>query len=290
MSVGIIESRPIEIDETQPEWCRARVAYFAGAALRHKDAWQMHHDNGQFDVLLAAVGEETREIRAKPSIQHCMVEAARARVIGGLLGLSEDAIYTLEKAALLHDSFKGREVVMMLERGPSWESYDAAQAAARDSWERSGRFSTEVMDIAGSVAHESLLEMEEILAKPDEELTDFDKMCLAMHLIDDSTVEFYWATPADESGNDLDRRMTKNEHNERYTALNEEGRKYFGGRTAYEAQREIGHRVEDRLAGLIMAETGTTFNPRDLQVIMDNQIKLDITDIMLHQMTAEPAA
>jgi hypothetical protein len=271
---------PLTVEES-PEWQKARAVYFARIALRHRDAWQMHHDNGQFSEIPFHDGAEGGVIAARPAVKHCLVEAARARVLGRMLGLSEAAVGDLEKAALLHDSFKGQEVKIMKENGPNWQSYDYAQARARLSWEQTGRFSQTVMDVAGSVAHESLHDMEAILALPGE-MTEREKMQLAMHYLDDFTVEFDWARPAGEDGNDLDRRMVKNENNERYMSLNQEGRMHFNGETAYQAQRRVGHLVEDRLATLIWTANDLpegAFNPLDLPVIIDNQIKQEITQL-----------
>lgn len=283
------ESVPLPIDEAAPGYRHARMAYFVGAALRHPEVWQTHHDNGQFGEI--PVEGMPNPVTARPSVQHCMVEAARARVLGDMLGLNEASVHDLEKAALLHDSYKGQEVRIMRENGPSWESYDFAQAMARLSWEVHGRYSKEVMDIAGSVAHESLQQMEELLAIPAAELTDTQKMMLAMHYLDDYTVEFDWATPAGEDGNDLDRRMAKNENNERYRSLNETGLQYFGyeqdgvyvPETAYQAQRRIGHLVENRLAELVSEANNLpegSFSPLDMPIIIDNQIKQNLLSIM----------
>ncbi|HSX32126.1 MAG TPA: hypothetical protein VLF43_02600 [Candidatus Saccharimonadales bacterium] len=275
------EATPIPIDEVESTlaYQRARAGYFGGIALKNFGAMRTQVDNDQFGTVIAHVDGDPNNvmnIKAKPAVQHCLVQGARAEVIGNMLGLQPDEIAELQEAAVLHDSFKAHEVKIMKEKGPSWDSYDEAQAEARKSWERTGRHSTRVMDIAGSVAHESIHDMEAILAKPDEDLTAFDKARLAMHYLDDYTVEYYWAEPTDAEGNDLDRRMTKNENNERYKALNETGRQHFNGETAYQAQRRSGHQVEDRLATLITANTGVELNPLDLPVIIDNQIKQEI--------------
>lgn len=280
------ESAPIAIDEQAPGYRHARMAHFVGVALRHRDAWQQHKDNGQFDVLPAYVpGEaEPRPIRALPAVQHCLVEGARAGVLGNMLGLPEDATSDLEKAAVLHDSYKAKEVVAMLEQKPSWDSYAAAQEAAHDSWMAvPGRFTESVLQAASSVAHESIPQMEEILAKPTEELTIQDKLDLAMHYLDDYTVEFDFAKPAEKDGNDLDRRMVKNENNERYKGLNETGREHFNGETAYQAQRRVGKLVEARLADLVREAQGLsadTFKAEDLPVIIDNNIKQQLLAAM----------
>ncbi|HSX42976.1 MAG TPA: hypothetical protein VLF59_02720 [Candidatus Saccharimonadales bacterium] len=272
-------SEPIDIPEDDVAYKQARLGYFARIAWAHIDVWQQHYDNRQFDVLPAHLPgiEEPKEICALPSVRHCLVEGARAAILGTMLGLEGGQVHDLQKAAVLHDSFKGQEVVRMLEQKPSWDSYAEAQVAAHDSWLATpGRFSEDVIDIASSVAHESISDMEELLAKSDDELTDLDKAKLAMHYLDDYTVEDYWAEPAVDGQNDLDRRMTKNENNERYRALNEAGREYFDGETAYQAQRRNGHAVETRLAALIKKAQGlpeAAFEAIDLPVIIDNNIK-----------------
>ncbi len=299
-----------ELDSNHPEhgkYRAARAAYFASIALRHRDVMRIHYDdnraeaNPKFQALarrrVVSQPEDAprrpRRFEARPdgAPQHCLVEAARVRVMGGMLRLEESDIAKLEKAAMLHDSFKARETKIMRESGPTWDSYEQAQAAARKAWEDSGLFETDVMDIAGSVAHEFIDEMYAILGKPDTDLTVMDKMRLVMHYADDYTFNSRWSEPAGEDGGEIDRRCLKNEQNTRYASLNQTGLDHFGyvdrgvfiPETTYQAQRRSGHMVEERLAGLICAANGLSdgaINPLDLPVVVDNQIKYELAGNM----------
>ncbi|HUC89536.1 MAG TPA: hypothetical protein VMR45_01935 [Patescibacteria group bacterium] len=307
------ETEPVavpEMDGNHPEHGRyrmARAAYFASIALRHRDVMQVHYDdneaenNPKFQALArrrvvsqpedALPGPRRFEARPDGAPQHCLVEAARVRVMGGMLGLAEAEIAKLEQAAMLNDSFKARETKIMKENGPTWDSYEQAQAAARKAWEDSGLFEADVMDIAGSVAHESIGDMHAILGKPDTDLTPMDKMQLVMHYADDYTFNSRWAEPAGKGRGEIDRRCLKNEQNTRYASLNQTGLDHFGyvdkgvfiPETTYQAQRRSGHMVEGRLASLICAANGLpdgAINPLDLPVIVDNQIKYELAGNM----------
>jgi hypothetical protein len=71
----------------------------------------------------------------------------------------------------------------------------------------------------------------------------------------------------------LDRRIDKNESNPRYRQINEDGKLFFNGETAYQAQRRIGHMVEKRIAKLIELKSGEKIDPLKLPEIIDMEIK-----------------
>src|SRR5688572_15196998 len=184
----------VPLDEESSRYRSVRQRYFAAIMVRHPDVWRMHKTNKQFEMIEGVI--------AKKAVQHCAAQAARARVLAHMLGLNEFWTVILEKAAFLHDSFKGEEVRYMRRHGPSWDTYDAAQKLARKSWEATGLFTTEVMDVAGSVAHESLADMLRICGNADA-LTPLERCMLAMHLLDDTAVEDDWAVPVDADGKDI---------------------------------------------------------------------------------------
>lgn len=261
---------PRPINEKDVNYRTARRDFFVGIALKYPHAWDMHRDMTQLER------PRPGELNFQPAVRHCMVEAARAEVFADLLNLSRGMSAAVVEAALLHDSYKKGEVLLM-RQDPSWENYDLAQQQARQVWEGSRRFSPLVMDIAGSVAHETIGAMETILAKNDSDLSEEDVARLVMHYIDDYTFEDEWAKEAELNGlekqNDLARRMRKNETNPRYQRLNETGRVHFNGQTTYQAQLQTGKRVEARIARLIEQRRGLVIDPSDLPVVVDNIIK-----------------
>jgi hypothetical protein len=104
-----------------------------------------------------------------------------------------------------------------------------------------------------------------------------------MHYVDDYTINDRWVVPAEEGShglvNDLDRRVDKNEANPRYQKLNEEGRMVFRGETAYQAQRRVGHLVEQRLASLVKEKSGNDIRPERLPEMIDQMIRREIENI-----------
>jgi len=141
---------------------------------------------------------------------------------------------------------------------------------------REAGFDNRVIRLAGSVGTNSLKETEEILKK--EFLSQDDIAFLILHYVDDYTINSDWVKQSELSSdntliNDLDRRMYKNEVNQRYIKLNEEGREHFNGETSFEAQRRIGHLVEERLASLINKNSNQSINSKDLPQFIDTEIK-----------------
>jgi hypothetical protein len=134
--------------------------------------------------------------------------------------------------------------------------------------------------IAASLGHETVPEMRALLEKP-EPLGDEDLACLILHYIDDYTIQSDWAAPATtEDGhpvNDLDKRIDNNEANPRYAVLKQEGKADFDGQTSYEAQRQTGHDIQERLATLLSMRLVTLIRPVDLPSFIDDRIREKIT-------------
>lgn len=120
--------------------------------------------------------------------------------------------------------------------------------------------------------------------------SDAQLALLAMHYLDDITVNDQWAVPAAADGrNVIDTRTAANAANPDYQAINEAGRTelhrqaraigryyFIEGRTTYEVQRKVGHEVEYLLSMLIWQRRGVKFRPIDLPVIIDNVIREEL--------------
>lgn len=226
-------------------------AYFIKLALRFKDLIKVHAKAGQLersdmfgtDNLTNSDGIEYKKNKrwGNPT-EHYLVEAAAAEVVAKEMGLNDADTKNVITAALLHDAQKRTEVEALrgvTDAGVVEEVYDKSKQVIADSGiENSER----VTEIISSVAHTSLPKFA-ILA-PDNSITlrqNLDDVEMIMHYIDDVTRGTDLVT--------LDERMDYLDQvaSVRYP-YNEEGRAVWGGRTFFEAQREIGHLIEDRLA------------------------------------------
>lgn len=163
-------------------------------------------------------------------LEHELVEAEAADVLGEKLGLSDEERRNLRTAALLHDIFKRKEIERAREAGAS--SFDSS-AGDQANWIKSLGYSEDVVGLVQSVGHTSLEEFSR----------DFDTIPTVrkiMRYVDDITL-----------GNDivpLDKRVKYIEENPEYKDLNKRGKAIFGGRTYPEVQREMSGRIEQEFA------------------------------------------
>lgn len=214
--------------------------------------------------------------------EHCLVEAARVNIFAEKLQLAEEIKRDLILAAALHDFFKKAEKEMAVAGKLDWELYERS-GEAQTKYLVEAKVKPEIISLVNSVAHSSLVDIERLLAK--EKLTEEEIAVLVMHYVDDYTINAEWAKPAEErqpgqEKNDLDRRLDKAEENPRYDKINKAGLGRFReNETAYQAQRRIGHDTEEKLARLIEEKIGDRPNPKDLPVIIDQQIKDEIAKI-----------
>lgn len=258
-----------------------KTIHFANLGLRVRAALKMHVAQGYWE----RTPEGARDWGN--ASEHCLVAAARANVFAVFLGFKEELRRDLVMAAALHDFFKKGEKQMLQANGLSYDSYDAAQEEAARVAREAG-FSDRVVRLSGAVGHSTVHETERLLGL--KALSDEDVAYLVMHYVDDYTIGSDWAKPAQviEGAiiNDLDRRMQKNEANPRYAVLNEEGRKYFNGETAYQASRRVGNLVERRLTELLRERAVEEFSeargdvllttPKMLPEYIDGLIRLTI--------------
>lgn len=253
---------------------KQKVYYFAGLGMSTRDAFRQHIAEGLWRHINGADGDR-KTIRDWGNVsEHCLVEVARTEVLADMMGFSDSGKRDLKTAAALHDAQKKQQKAIVLESGLSFASFDLAAEEAHKTLKNAG-YSEQIVVIAGAVGHESLPNVIPLLEK--NTLTEFEKAQLVMHYVDDYTVNANWANIAEVVNgikiNELDRRMSANEANERYMKLNEEGRQHFNGETAYQAQRRVGHMVEARIAQLIHESTGQVIDPLDLPELIDHEIR-----------------
>ncbi|MBI3624043.1 hypothetical protein HY218_00235 [Candidatus Saccharibacteria bacterium] len=255
-----------EVAVPNPDFEAQKTDYFVQLGVHVQDALKLHKARGLWE----------RDAEGKRDwgnvSEHCLVEAARAREFGQLLGFEEGLIEDLITAAALHDFYKKDEKAIVTKQGLSWEAFEEASHESSEAIREAG-FSDRIAWLVGAVGHGSLLDTKEILEET--EPTPDQEAFLVMHYIDDYTVGSDWAEPASGVSN-FDIRMDKNEANERYRLLNEEGRPFFNGRTTFEIQRQLGHEIEARLVDMINVRSGQHVSPADLPVFIDDQIRTRI--------------
>lgn len=288
--------QPLPVPQDDPAFQHAKTQYFASLGMQETDAFRMHRLRGLWNRVENNEGVVQRDWGNVS--EHCLTEIARVRVLTGLLGLEAGIAKDTSTAAALHDYYKKDEKEIMVANGLSPEAYseagrrsaDGLRAAALGPHSQPRGFSERVIWLAGSVGHETVPSAEALAGKPRK--TDEDLAYLAMHAVDDWTMNANWANAAEvgEDGvvrNDLDRRMDAASANPRYAVLRDhiltgvDGRPYRGGiEGAYDAQRRVGHEVMGALTDAIRERTGgeVNINPIDLPVYVDNVIKQQIME------------
>lgn len=131
------------------------------------------------------------------------------------------------------------------------------------------------MWLANSVGHGSLDRVSDILNKT-AHAEDDELAYLAMHYIDDYTSGSDWVGEREDL---IEKRMLKNEANPRYRQLNEDGRTRLSGRTTFEAMREVGLLVQERLSREIAIRSGEYIKPHHLPVRIDEIIRERISQV-----------
>jgi hypothetical protein len=242
--------------------------FFSEIALRSKEVLRLHTQEG---LLWDGKGGE----RWGDVSEHCIVEVARVEELAELLRVPPETRRELATAAALHDFHKRRDIEYTRAHGKNWAAFEAIEEQSKTAM-RSAGVPERILEIAQSVAHTSLSRTQELLAK--EKLSDHEVACLVMHYVDDYTSGASWAVPAlrKEDGtivNALDKRMERNMQNKDYQLLDQEGRDHFGGRTTFEAQRDIGVEVEKRLADMLSQKTGEGWDPKTIPEKIDALIK-----------------
>jgi hypothetical protein len=247
-----------------PEFERLQRSYFTRLGVRHQEAFKLHRDYGIWDKNPEGI-KDWRNVSS-----HTLAEAARAETLAAMFGLSADLINDLGDAAIATDFYKRKEREHAEAGGFTWEAFGVAATESENITR--GRFGHRIAWLAGSVGHTSLGETQQML---DAHITtEEDLAYLILHYVDDYTFGSDWA--ADHPGSALDARVDKNESNERYKVLDEDGREHLNGETTFQAQRRIGHDVEQLLVRILQSRTGISTTPDQLPYLIDNRIKQQI--------------
>jgi hypothetical protein len=220
-----------------------RLSYFASIAVRHRELLALHREAGQTqrDAETYGVDEEGKPKRWGDPTEHCLVEAAASEILSDMIGLSEKDKDDFFQAAFVHDYRKKGEIEEL--RGVKDPALvEASYKKTKDILRKKG-VSDEVVDLIETVAHTSLPQFAELNDQNELVLKEgVPLVSMVMHYLDDVT-----------KGSDLvpfDERIDFLESRTHLYPYNEEGRALWGGRTFFEAQRQVGHLIEERLAKL----------------------------------------
>lgn len=225
-----------------------------------------------YNTNLLQVGTPTEDQSWSNIIEHNQTVAKRCLALGRLLQFPCLSLQQLAIGALLHDGAKRQEIEYIKKHGKTWEAFDAAYRQATALLQEAG-FHYTLIQLADSVGHDSLLGESNIayLAdRPNDNL--WEEMRLVIHYVDDFTLKADPVQPADQGKNDFDRRMDANESNPNYQAVNEAGRRCFGGKTAYEAQRQVGKKIETLLTQLVNQRNRLKLDPLDLPYFIHQKV------------------
>lgn len=255
---------------SQENFEEKRRRFFVELGLKYKDYLQLHNESGQTQRD-AQFGKETiinkhgetleRNKRWGDVTEHCLVEAAVADIAADLYGLSDSEKQTLVIAALLHDWRKRGEI----EEGRGASDPQKIEAIYQKSKEGLGQGGLknpeQVSRLIESISHISLPDFAELQKDNTIKLKEgLGESEMIMHYLDDITRGTDIVT-LDERLDYLDKVAP-----ERYP-YNEQGKSVWGGRTFFEAQREIGHLIEAKLAVKLGLE-----NPTDLPKILKQKL------------------
>lgn len=235
------QGNPDQKTAEQKEFEDKRRIFFAKIGVRYKDLIALHKEAGQVSRSEDfGVDEYGKEKRWGDPTQHCLVEAAGSEILGDLIGLSEQDKATFAKAAILHDYRKKGEI----EEGRGVTDPEVIEQiyAKTKNGLRAHGIDDEIVDLTEAVAHTSLPEFAELDADNNIVLKEVSPLRMAMHYIDDVTLGTNIVN--------FDERIDGLLARQHLYPYNEEGRAVWGGRTFFEAQREVGHLVQDKLAGL----------------------------------------
>ncbi len=251
-----------------------RRNFFVKLALKYKQYYKIHQVAGQTqrrsEFGVTKVTNSRGELFEKSKrwgdpTEHCLVEAAAAEELADMLKLAPEEKEKLVIATLVHDAGKKFEI----ESTKGVTDPEKIEAAYSESEKRllEHGVSKDVVSLTKKVAHTSLPyfaiieEGNVVKLKPNLQITE-----MVMHYIDDITRGTTIVT-LDERMDYLDLVAVT-----RYP-YNEKGRVLWGGRTFFQAQREVGHLIEDYLAERAGVDT-----PKELPHIIFKRLNEKISN------------
>lgn len=205
-----------------------KTHYFSQLALRLKKAIALHgHLLWEWEIKLE--DWKTSPIRLKEEFKdfsnvtkHCLVVAARSWELAEQMWLSDEMIYSLMLAAILHDVGKKIETETVTKQWFGWAAFDIAWDIQTRLLQDRG-FSEDVVFLSAWAGHTAFEDVRNILSKWDT-ISEREKAFLILHYIDNCTL---WDTEFKSGTNPLQERIKKNQGNPRYILLNMQGTSRF---------------------------------------------------------------
>lgn len=199
--------------------------------------------------------------------RHSGVVAMRVAKVLDLLEITGEVRKDAVAAAMVHDLTKPIEITHRGKTGVTWNYYDKVTDLGDQILKEEG-FSDQVIWLANSMGHASLVEAKTMLEKGD--YTSEKIAWLAIHGADDmSNGEKAAAVGI------FQERIAKGRNALHLKALNDEGRERVGGNT-HDIQREVGLKVFELLARKLSEKTGDVVTVDDLPLYIDRKIREDI--------------
>ncbi len=253
--------------------------YFTKLAHSHQKELKLHESYGLWEKEPS--GKTWTNVT-----EHCLIEAARSKVLSSWLNLPQDIRDSMESAAVVHDFYKKREIELVHEDIKAGRTGKDGTLKASDESEKimsSLGFDDFVVSLVECVGATQMnlhrmKRMLDLKFRSDEDLAH-----LAIHYIDDYTIHSCWAKPAEikegKKKNDADRRNEKNIQNPDYKKMGAESTKlnqnspYFKGMSMYESAVYVDHLIENEFAGIIRNHGITIGDPIDLPWLVDNYLR-----------------
>ncbi|MDO8602196.1 MAG: hypothetical protein Q7R62_03720 [bacterium] len=220
-------------------------------------------------------------------IDHCLLEAARAEVLADCIGLSAETKKNLVQAAVLHDFYKKHEVEGMRSEvaagGSGWKSYQATGKEAVHILKEAS-ISPDVIEIFSSIGSQPVVleQINSILKKS--VFAEQDVVRLAMHYLDDYTIDTDWVRPAEKDAagvmiTDFHRRMQRNKSRPSYEKMNQEQRAeyknnpLFAGKEPFQVGLELCKKIGEYFVRRIKERSGVSIEEVRLPEYIDAQLR-----------------
>ena len=241
--------------------------------------------------LPAASAYHSEQETPKGAIRHCLLVAARSKILARDIGLLDDTIDDLVLGVALHDTFPNVNGVKPCKKTHEflWEDFLRSYDQTRGRLKNAG-FSEQVVALAGAASHLAYWQAEKILKnKPNE----YGAAFLIVHYVDAYTADdeqISWVKPEevreqknedDVIRNELDYRMVRKEFD--YFNLSRGGVKHYKdklgvGTRTFQAELRLCRDIEKYLCALINARRASPINPIIIPRCVDMKLRAEIVN------------
>lgn len=272
--------------------------YFSRVALSVRPAMRIHRKEGFWE----SVDPKPRKSRRWEQVStHCLVVAARVRILARLLGLNEATTRSLTIAAAAHDSNKPIEISMIECQPDDHHVFVEASQQHQAQLRRYG-LAEDCIKMMSGIGHLGRHEFSKALDEFDEYFGDIrrheddghpipDKMnelslaTLILAYVDSYSILDWWVDlprwtegQPTRDANPVDARTDRNIIHPYYRFLNE--RRLMGGLDpVYEVIRQNSHAFETKIAHVLERLHGFELQPRQLPQFIDDIIRYEISQI-----------